>query len=490
MSGRHPSSNDADSMVRTPGTPRATDGAASPPRVVVVGGGFGGLYAARALRRAPVHVTLIDRRNHHLFQPLLYQVATAALSPADIAAPIRHVLRRQANAEVLMAAVVDVDRARRSVVLADGRRIPYDFLIVATGARHDYFGHDEWAEIAPGLKDIEDATEIRRRLLLAFEAAEQEPDAAERSAQLTFVVVGAGPTGVELAGAMAEIARRSLVEDFRRIDPTTARILLLEGGERVLPTYPEDLSGHARRSLERLGVEVRTGAQVTRLEPDAVFVGDERIPARNVVWAAGVQASPLGARLGAPTDRVGRVAVDPDLSIPGDPDVFVIGDLAAFRHQGDGPLPGVAPVAMQQGTAAARNLVRSLRGQPREPFRYRDRGSMATVGRAAAVAQMGRVKLHGMLAWLAWIFIHILFLIGFRNRIIVFIHWASSYLTFQRGARLITGQVGPDLAPAGRVIGAPADSAGPQGWTQDDPAQAKAHADARGKGVGGREDAE
>jgi NADH dehydrogenase len=425
-----------------------------PPHVVVVGGGFGGLAVARELRRAPVRVTLIDRRNHHVFQPLLYQVATAALSPADISAPIRSLLRRHLNAEVLLAEVADVDATRREVVLGDGSRLRYDFLVIATGAMHHYFGNDEWAPFAPGLKSNEDALEIRRRFLLAFEAAEQEADPLVRQALLTFVVVGGGPTGAEMAGAFAEIARHSLIRDFRRINPATARILLLEGGERILAGYPPELSAFAQRALERIGVEVRTGAIVSRIEADAVYVGNERIRTHNVVWAAGVAASPLGACLGVPLDRVGRVQVEPDLSVPGLPEVFVVGDLAAFE-QGGKPLPGVAPVATQQGGTAARNIQRTLDGAPREEFVYRDRGSMATLGRAAAIAEIGRWKMRGLLAWLTWLFVHILFLIGFRNRLVVMIQWAWAYLTWQRGARLITGEVGPVLAPPGEPLGTP-----------------------------------
>jgi NADH:ubiquinone reductase (H+-translocating) len=423
------------------------------PHVVIVGGGFGGLSTARALRRAGVTVTLIDRRNHHVFQPLLYQVATAALSPADISAPIRGVVRKQRNNEVLMGEVQDVDLEGKSIILADGRRVAYDFLVVATGATHAYFGHPEWAPVAPGLKTIEDATEIRRRFLLAFEAAEAEESEEERRALLTFVVVGAGPTGVEMAGAFAEIARHSIVRDFRRIDPSAARVLLLEGGPRLLAAYDESLGEYAGRALARIGVEVRTGSVVSRIEPEAVWVGDERIPTRNVVWAAGVTASPLGAKLGAPTDRVGRVKVEPDCSLPGRPEVFVIGDLAAMDDEKGRPLPGVAPVANQQGRHVARMIRRTLRGEGREPFRYWDKGSMATIGRRAAVMQAGAVKMKGWFAWAAWLFIHIFFLIGFRNRVAVMMQWAFSYLTWQRGARLITGEVGPDLAPPGAPLG-------------------------------------
>lgn len=422
------------------------------PHVVIVGGGFGGLAAAKALAGRGVSVTLVDRRNHHLFQPLLYQVATAALSPADVSGPIRGILRRDRATEVRMAEVAGFGLDRREVRLAGHAPVPYDFLVVATGATHAYFGNPEWEPLAPGLKTIEDATEIRRRFLLAFEAAEQEDDPEERRALLTFVVVGAGPTGAEMAGAMAEIARRSFLRDFRRIDPGTARVVLLEGGERVLPAYHPSLSAYARRALERIGVEVRTGSIVTGIEPEAVWVGEERIRTRNVVWAAGVTASPLGALLGAPNDRVGRVLVEPDLSVPGRPEVFVVGDLAALEQDGR-PLPGVAPVAMQQGRHAARNIVRTLAGEARRPFRYRDRGSMATLGRRAAVMETAGIRLKGWLAWMAWLFVHILFLIGFRNRLLVMIQWAWSYLTWQRGARLITGEVGADLAPPGKPLG-------------------------------------
>jgi NADH dehydrogenase len=432
------------------------------PHVVIVGGGFGGLSAARALRRAPVRVTLVDRRNHHLFQPLLYQVATATLSPADIASPIRSILRRQRNTEVLMAEVVDADPEAKSLVLADGTRLTYDFLIVATGATHAYFGHEEWAPLAPGLKTIEDATEIRRRFLLAFEAAEQEPDPEARRALLTTVVVGGGPTGVEMAGALAEVARHSLVRDFRRIDPSTARILLLEGGPRILAPYDPALSAYAESDLRARGVEVRTRSIVTGVEAEAVRVGEERIPTRNVVWAAGVSASPLGARLGGKTDRAGRVEVGPDLSLPGRPEVFVIGDLAHFAGPDGQPLPGLAPVANQQGRAAAKNIRRTLAREPRAPFRYRDKGSMATIGRGSAIAEVGELKLQGFLAWLAWLFVHILFLIGFRNRVLVLLQWAWSYLSWQRGARLITGEVGPEIAPPGEPLGTPPPGEEPQ----------------------------
>jgi NADH:ubiquinone reductase (H+-translocating) len=423
------------------------------PHVVIVGGGFGGLSAAHALRKVPVSATLLDRRNHHVFQPLLYQVATAMLSPADIAGPIRSVLRRQRATEVRMSEVTGFDLAGRQVLLADGTGVAYDFLVVATGATHAYFGHPEWEPLAPGLKTIEDATHIRRRFLLAFEAAEQEEDPEERRALLTFVVVGAGPTGVEMAGAFAEIARKSLVRDFRRVDTSTARVILLEGGPRVLSAYDEDLGEYARRSLERKGVEVRTGSVVTGIEADAVYVGEERIRTRNVVWAAGVTASPLGKALGVETDRVGRVMVEPDLSVPGHPEVFVVGDLMNLAGPDGKPYPGVAQVAIQGGQQVARNIGRTLRGEPRKPFKYFNKGNMATIGRRSAILQRDRIKVKGVPAWMAWLFVHIMFLIGYRNRVAVFIQWAWSYFTWQRGARLITGDVGPDLAPPGKPLG-------------------------------------
>lgn len=447
------------------------------PHVVIVGGGFGGLYAARALQRAPVRVTIVDRRNYHLFQPLLYQVATATLSPADIARPIRQIVRKQRDTEVLLAEVRDVDTRGRAVVLTDGRRIDYDFLVVATGAVDQYFGHDEWAPIAPGLKTIDDATEIRRRFLLAFEAAEQQTDPAVRQALLTFVVVGGGPTGVEMAGAFAEMAQHTLRKEFRNVDPAAARVLLLEGGKRLLAAYGDELSDRAREQLEDLGVEVRLESIVTDIEVGAVYVGEERIPAYNVVWAAGVAASPLGRALGAPTDRMGRVQVEPDLSVPGCPEVFAIGDLASITPDTPGatPLPGVAQVAIQGGQAAAANILRSLRGQKRQPFHYRDKGSMATIGRAKAIAQIGAVKLSGLVAWLAWLFIHLFFLIGFRNRVAVMMEWAWSYLTWQRGARLITGDVRPDNVLVKLGLAPP-----PEGGSE--PESAKAHGTPRGDG--------
>jgi NADH dehydrogenase len=414
--------------------------------VVIVGGGFGGLYAAKSLKRAPVQVTILDRRNFHLFQPLLYQVATGGLSPANIAAPLRAILKRHRNTRVLLAEATDVDLAQRRVRLSDGE-IGYDTLIVATGARHHYFGHPEWESAAPGLKTIEDATEIRRRVLLAYETAEREPDPALRRALLTFVVVGGGPTGVELAGTLAELARHTLRQDFRDIDPATAQIILLEGTDRVLPLYPPKLSTKASQALVRLGVTVRTQGMVTDVHAEAVTVrtGDatEIVPCRTVLWAAGVQASPLGAILaratGAALDRAGRITVQLDLSLLGHPEIFVIGDLANFPHQGGKPLPGVAPVAMQQGQYVARLIEARLRGQTLPPFRYRDYGNMATIGRNAAVADFGWLRLSGYLAWLAWLFIHILKLIEFENRILVLFQWAWNYLTRNRSARLITG---------------------------------------------------
>ena len=407
------------------------------PHVVIVGGGFGGLYAARALAGRPVRVTLLDRRNHHLFQPLLYQVATAALNPSDIATPLRAILRRAANVTVLLAEVESVDLAARRLVL-DGDPMEYDALVLAAGAGHSYFGHDDWEPLAPSLKTLEDALEIRRRVLVAYEEAEREEDRAEQRALLTSVVIGGGPTGVELAGALAEISRETIARDFRLIDPTKARIVLLEGGPRLLAAFPDPLPARAAAALTRIGVEVRTGATVTRVTPDAVWIGGEQIRARTVLWAAGVAAAPLTRTLGVPLDRAGRVLVERDLSIPGHPEAFAIGDLCALTGDDGHPLPGLAPVALQQGRAAARNVLHRLAGEPTEPFRYHDRGSMATIGRAAAVAVVGRFRLSGLIAWLAWLFVHIAFLIGFRNRFLVLFQWAWAYITWQRGARLIT----------------------------------------------------
>ncbi len=415
----------------------------SNPRVVIVGGGFGGLSAAKALARQPFDVTLIDRNNHHLFQPLLYQVATAALSPADIASPIRSILRGQKNARIMLAEVSGVDLKRRQVI-ADDRRIPYDTLIIATGARHAYFGHDDWAPFAPGLKTIDDATYLRRRILLAFERAENEDDPEERRRLMTFVVVGGGPTGVELAGAIAELAKRALAADFRSIDSRSTRIVLIEAAPRVLTPFDASLSEAARRSLESLGVEVRVGAAVTECNSDGVRVGDEFIPTRTVIWAAGVMASPAGRWLGAETDRAGRVKVNPDLSVPGHPDVFVIGDTALVSGADGHPLPGVAPVAKQQGHYIARLLKARSAGRSIGPFAYRDFGSLATIGRKRAVVQFGRFRLSGFFAWVLWSVAHIYFLIGFRNRFIVALNWVWNYVTFQRGSRLITGMTAPD----------------------------------------------
>lgn len=426
--------------------------AAHQPRVVIIGGGFGGLYAALHLRRAAVQVTLIDRRNFHLFQPLLYQVATGGLSPGEIASPLRGVLSRQRNTRVLLAEVVDIDPQTHHVILADGT-VPYDYLVIAAGAQHHYFGHPEWSEHAPGLKTIEDATEIRRRVFLAFEAAEREPDPERRRAWLTFVIVGAGATGVELAGALSEIAHHTLKNDFRTINPRDARILLVEGAERVLPPYTPGLSAKAARALGRLEVQVRTNSVVEDICAEAVTVrsadGRESIATRTVLWAAGVQASALGQKLAARTgvalDRAGRVTVEPDCSIASYPDIFVIGDQACFTHQSGTPLPGVAPVAMQQGRHVARCIERRCRQQPSEPFRYRDKGSMAVIGRGAAIAKVGRLEFNGHLAWFAWLFIHVLYLVEFDNRLLVLLQWAWYYFTWNRGARLITGTRPPSL---------------------------------------------
>ena len=415
------------------------------PRVVIVGGGFGGLYAARALRRAPVQVTVVDRRNHHVFQPLLYQVAMAALSPGDIASPIRWILRRQKNVEVLLAEATGVDLAGHRLLLKDGE-LGYDYLIVATGATHAYFGHDEWRRVAPGLKTLEDALEIRRRVLLAFERAERETDPARRAPLLTFVVIGGGPTGVEMAGALAEISRQSLARDFRHFNPRSAKILLLEGGPSILSAFPDELRAAALEDLRKLGVEVRTNAIVTGVARGVVTVGDTQIASETVLWAAGVAASRLGATLGVPLDRAGRVLVHPDLTIPGAADVFVIGDLASLAGENGRPLPGVAQVAIQMGKHAVSNILRAIEHQPLRPFRYRNLGDMATIGRASAIADFGWLRLRGWLAWLAWLFVHILNLIGFRNRIVVFVQWAWAYFSYQRAIRLITGNDSAEAA--------------------------------------------
>jgi NADH dehydrogenase len=422
--------------------------AARRPRVVILGGGFGGLYAARALRKAPVDITLVDRRNFHLFQPLLYQVATASLNPGDIASPLRNILRGQKNVRVWLAEAKRIDAERRVVELEDGA-LEYDWLIVATGATHAYFGHPEWERHAPGLKTIEDAFEMRRRFLLAFEEAEREPDPGKRKELTTFVIVGAGPTGVELAGAMAEIAQKVIPREFRAVDTRMSRVVLLEGADRVLPGYPPDLSHKAERQLRRLGVEVRTTAFVTSITADCVRIGDETVPARNVFWAAGVAASPLGASLGVPLDAAGRVLVEPDLSIPGHREVFVIGDLAHAGRNG-GMVPGVAQGAMQGGRFAARMIEADLAGRERGVFRYLDKGSLATIGRAAAVADFGRLRIGGFPAWIVWVFVHILYLIGFRNRALVLMQWLWAYLTYQRGIRLITGAEAAMPPPSAR----------------------------------------
>jgi NADH dehydrogenase len=415
-------------------------GASATPRVVIVGAGFGGLWAAKTLAAAPVEVIVIDRENYHLFQPLLYQVATAGLSPADIAAPIRGIVGRHRNVTVVLGTVDGIDRERRTVSIEGGRRVPYDYLVLATGARHAYFGHDDWEPFAPGLKRIEDATEIRRRILLAFELAENETDEAERRRLMNLVVVGGGPTGVELAGAIAELARRALAQDFRHIDPRAARIILVEAGPRVLATMPEDLSADARKRLERLGVEVRLGAPVTAVDAEGVTTATERIEARTVLWAAGVAASSAGEWLDAERDPVGRVKVDANLSLPGHPEIFVVGDTALVLDARGKPLPGVAPVAKQEGAHVAKLIAARLAGStPPPPFRYRDYGNLATIGRKAAVIDFGWIHLRGFIAWLIWTVVHVYFLIGFRNRLIVALNWLWAYFTFQRGARLIVG---------------------------------------------------
>ncbi|HZO89668.1 MAG TPA: NAD(P)/FAD-dependent oxidoreductase [Chthonomonadaceae bacterium] len=420
------------------------------PQVVIVGGGFGGLQAARALRNAPVQVTVVDRTNHHLFQPLLYQVATAGLSPADIAAPIRHILRGQRNAEVLMAEVIGVDTQQRRVLLHDNW-LPYDYLVLATGARESYFGHEEWAQWATSLKSIPDATDLRSKILQAFEAAELETDPEERAALLTFVLVGAGPTGVEMAGAIAELARKSLAGEFQRFDPRSARILLLEAGPRILAAFTENLAHKAHEALTRMGVEVRTNSAVECVDEQGVIVKGERIASRTVIWTAGVVASAAGKWLDVEVDRAGRVKVAPDLSVPAHPEVFVIGDTASLFQDGK-PLPGVAPVAMQQGRYVASVIRSRVTGRPTPPpFHYHDKGNVATVGRSFAIVEAGRARLSGFLAWLLWLIIHIFYLIGFRNRLLVLFEWAWAYFTFQRGARLITRE-----SPLGRPPTLPA----------------------------------
>ena len=408
------------------------------PRVVIIGGGFGGIAAAKALKRAIADVTLIDRTNHFTFQPLLYQVATAALAPSDITAPIRWILRRHKNTEVLMAEVREIDPARRVVRIDDElREIQYDYLVVATGSRHAYFGHNEWEPYAPGLKTIEDATEIRRRFLLAFELAEKSGDAREQQEYMTFVVVGGGPTGVELSGAFPFIAKKALAPDFRRIDTRKTRVVLIEAGPRILPTFPEDLASRATQDLKDLGVEVRLNSAVTGVGRDGVSIGGERIHARTVFWAAGNNASHLGSLLGGPLDRAGRIQVNPDLSVPGHPEIFVVGDLVALVQDGR-LVPGVGPAAIQEGRCAGKNILRELRRQPRKNFRYRNKGDLATIGRSRAIADLGWIRFSGRFAWFFWLFVHIMYLVGFRNRANVLLEWAYDYFTYQHGARLIT----------------------------------------------------
>ena len=411
------------------------------PQVVIVGGGFGGLEAAKGLGGAPARVTLVDRRNHHLFQPLLYQVATAVLSPADIAQPIRAVLRDRENVEVVLGEVASVDTEARKVVLADGTNLPYDYLILAAGASHAYFGHDEWEPYAPGLKSLEEATDIRRRLLVSFEEAERETDPERRKALMTFVVVGGGPTGVEMAGAIAEIARYSLAKDFRHIDTRDARVILLEAVDRLLLAFPTQLSRYALWDLQRLGVDVRFNTPVTDIRQGVVTAGGTEIKAETIIWAAGVKSSPVGSTLGVETDRAGRVIVQPDLTIPGHPEVFVIGDMSSLMSPNGRPYPGVAQVAKQEGAWAAKNIRRAMAGKKTEPFQYIDLGNMATIGRNAAVADIRGINLTGFIAWLVWALVHVFNLIGFRNRLVVGVQWLWGYLTFQRGARLITGPV-------------------------------------------------
>jgi len=422
------------------------------PHVVIVGGGFGGMSAARALADAPVRITLLDRTNHHLFQPLLYQVATAVLNPSDISVPIRWLLRHQANVTVVMADVDRVDATARTVSLDGGTvQLTFDYLVLATGARHAYFGHSEWEQHAPGLKSIEDALEMRRRFLLSFEAAERASAAGERDALLTFVIVGGGPTGVELAGMIPEVTRYTLKGEFRRIDPSKARVLLLEGGPRILPSFPEELSARAQRDLEALGVSVHTNCVVTDVDADGVMANGERINAHTVFWGAGNQASSLGKQIGVPTDRAGRVVVNRDLSVPGHQGIFVVGDLASTTTEDGRPVPAVAPAANQMGTLAGKNIARELKGLPRESFRYVNKGDLATIGRHKAVAVVAGQKLTGTFAWLTWLFVHILYLVGLRNRLSVVVLWAYQYFTFERGVRLISGDTVHRLLKASRA---------------------------------------
>ncbi len=429
------------------------------PKVVIIGGGFGGLWAAEALGNQPVQVTLIDRKNHHVFQPLLYQVATAVLSPGEIAQPIRRILHKYKNIEVILGEAVEFDKEAKAVILGDGARVEYDYLIVAAGARHSYFGHDEWETCAPGLKTLEDAVEIRRRVLLTFELAERDAYLTGKQRELNFVVVGGGPTGVELAGAIADIARQALAKDFMAIDTRKTRVTLFEGSDRVLGTFAEELSISAKRQLEQIGVEVRLNSFVKEIEPGRVKVDDEWIDCDVVLWATGVAASPLGKKLGVETDKAGRVLVEKDLSLKDFPNVFVIGDMASLLMESGEPVPGVSPAAMQMGTLTAKNIIRELNGKPRENFEYWDKGTMATIGRSKAIAEAGGLKFKGFIAWLMWLFLHVFFLIGFRNRFSVMFSWFWAYLTRERSARLITGdaedmQHASNFIQAARVEGA------------------------------------
>ena len=414
-------------------------------RVAIVGGGFAGLWAARALASATVEIVLVDRGNHHLFQPLLYQVATAGLSAPDIAAPLRHILRKQRNVEVRMATVTGIDAAAKRLALDDGGTLEFDILLLASGATHAYFGNDQWAQHAPGLKTLDDALDLRRKLLRAFERAEAATDPAERAAWLNFAIVGGGPTGVELAGTLAEIARHTLKDEFRHIDPASARVRLVEAGPRVLAAFPEELSAKAKRQLEKLGVDVSLGTPVKDITADGYVLGDAFVPAKTVVWAAGVAASPLGAMLGVPLDRAGRVQVQPDLGVPGHPDIFVAGDLAALMQANGKPVPGVAPAAKQMGRYVAHVIRARLAGAaPPPPFAYRDFGNLATIGRMAAVVDLGKLRFSGLLAWWFWLVMHVFFLIGFRNRLVVLLNWWWAYWSYQRAARIILGDDGRD----------------------------------------------
>ncbi len=435
-------------------------------RVVIVGAGFGGLTAAQSLEDAPVRITLVDRTNHHTFQPLLYQIAVAGLSPADIAQPIRSILRKQGNVTVLMAEVASIDLRERRVALTDGESLEFDFLILACGAQTSYFGHDEWAQAAPALKCIEDAVAIRQRVLLAFELAERVGEPRAGNDLLSFVVIGGGPTGVELAGALAELSKFVLDRDFRRINPSSAKVRLLEAGPRILPSFPDDLAERAAAQLRELGVEVRTGTRVTSIEPHCVEAGGERIGCSVVLWTAGVRANALTATLGVKTDRAGRIVVESDLSVPGAPRAFVIGDAALVLDRNGSPLPGVSPVAMQQARTVARSIQRALEGRETLPFRYFDKGSMATIGRRRAIAMVDRVHLSGLVAWLAWLVVHIWYLIGFRNRLVVMLTWTWSYLTYRRGARLILNEAAPaphERTTAARVVSEVRSPAAPDG---------------------------